>query len=130
MAIGIGRREFVVALGSAATWPLVARAQQIVKVARVRLFQAGAAQSKGVQDEFQAIRRKLEELGWHEGSNLLLDHPAITPDLPGISAAVAETIALKPDVLVTGTSLAVAQIMQKAPDLQVVFYAITDPVSQ
>jgi ABC-type uncharacterized transport system substrate-binding protein len=130
MAIGIGRREFVAALGSAATWPLAARAQQIVKVARVRLFQAGAAQSKGLQDEFQAIRQKLEELGWHEGSNLLLDHPAITPDLPGISAAVAETIALKPDVLVTGTSLAIAQIMQRAPDLQVVFYAITDPVSQ
>jgi putative ABC transport system substrate-binding protein len=131
MTIHIGRREFISAIGGAAVaWPLAALAQQPMKVARVRFFQAGGAQSKALQDEFQAFRQKLEDLGWHEGKNLQLDNPPLTPDLPAISAVVVETIALKPDVVVTGTSLAIAQIERNAPDLTVVFYAITDPVSQ
>jgi putative tryptophan/tyrosine transport system substrate-binding protein len=125
------RREFITLIGGAAVaWPLAARAQRIGKVARVRFFQAGDARSKTLQDEFQAFRQKLEEFGWHEGSNLHLDFPSVTPDLPAISAAVAEAIALKPDVVVSGTSFAIAQIARNAPDLTVVFYAITDPVSQ
>jgi putative ABC transport system substrate-binding protein len=126
------RREFITLLGggAAAAWPLTARAQRIGKVARVRFFQAGKPQNKITQDEFQAFRQKLEEFGWHEGSNLHLDFPSVTPDPLAISAAVAETIALKPDVVVSGTSSAIAQIVRNAPDLTVVFYAITDPVSQ
>ena len=40
MAIRIGRREFIVALGSAATWPLTARAQQAERTRRIGILSA------------------------------------------------------------------------------------------
>jgi ABC-type uncharacterized transport system substrate-binding protein len=130
MTIGIGRRGLLTALGVAAVSPLAALAQQSMKVARVRFFQAGGVQSKALQDEFQAFRQTLEDLSWHQGKNLQLDNPPLAPDMSAISAMVAETIALRPDVVVTGISSAIAQIERNAPDLNVVFYAITDPVGQ
>jgi len=40
MTVLIARRKFVVALAGAATWPLVARAQQGNRVRRIGVFQA------------------------------------------------------------------------------------------
>lgn len=126
----IRRREFTASVVAAAVAPTVLWAQQPPKIARVRFFQAGDSRSKSTQDEFQAFRQKLEDLGWREGDNLHLDLPQIAADPPAIAAAVADTINLKPDVVVSGTSTAIAQIEQKAPDLRIVFYSITDPISQ
>jgi hypothetical protein len=65
------RRTFIAALGSAAAWPLVARARQ-EKVWRVGVLSPSSATkvSAALVDVF---RIKLEELGYVEGKNLSLD---------------------------------------------------------
>src|SRR5262245_29932924 len=70
MAIHLGRREFIFTLGSAAAWPLAARAQQPGKVHRVGILWAGAL--SGTAPRMEAFRQGLRELGYVEGRNLVI----------------------------------------------------------
>jgi hypothetical protein len=69
MAIDIGRRQFISALGSAtAMWPLAARAQQPDRLARIGYLRlAPAAQS---QREENAFREGLRDLGYVDGQTI------------------------------------------------------------
>src|ERR1700730_11768215 len=70
MAIHIGRREFIVTLGSAAAaWPVAARAQQPAKMLRVGTV-AGTPKSS---PHWVAFERRMGELGYQEGKNLSFD---------------------------------------------------------
>ena len=82
------RREFIAGLGSAAAWPLVARGQQL----RVPLlgFLASASEA-GYSTTIAAVRRGLNEAGYVEKQNLLIEYrwanfqyeklPALAADL-------------------------------------------------
>ena len=69
MAIGIGRRQFIAALGSTAVaWPLGTHAQDAAKAARIGYLAVRSPMS--ADDIFvQALR----ELGWTEGQNIVID---------------------------------------------------------
>src|SRR5262245_28310193 len=70
MATYIRRREFIFSLGSAAAWPLAARAQQPGKVHRVGILWASAPSANVLRME--AFRQGLRELGYVEGRNLVI----------------------------------------------------------
>src|SRR5262249_1277516 len=60
----VKRRSFITLLGSAAAWPLAARAQETRKVYRIGfLWDSPAVQA----DSIEAFRRGLRELGWIDG---------------------------------------------------------------
>ena len=59
------RREFITLLGgTAATWPLGARAQQAERVRRIGVFMNRAADNPEGQAAVAAFRQALEQLGW------------------------------------------------------------------
>jgi putative tryptophan/tyrosine transport system substrate-binding protein len=58
------RREFIAALGDAAAWPLMTRAQRAAKQVRI-----GALANLPLPP-LQRFTRKLEALGYIEGKNL------------------------------------------------------------
>jgi putative ABC transport system substrate-binding protein len=95
------RREFIAGLGSAAAWPLVARAQQAEKVRRIGWLTAGS--TTVIRPVFFDTFRGL---GWIEGKNVAFeirtaeDRPDRLPEL------VAELIHLDVDVIVTVGTLA------------------------
>src|SRR6516165_1281139 len=70
-ARGTNRRTFIAALGGAAAWPMVARAQQET-VWRVGYLTPSSATTITMA-LFDIFRLKLDELGYVEGKNLRLD---------------------------------------------------------
>ena len=73
MAIRIGRRQFISALGGTAlAWPLAARAQQPGKLRTVGYLGSGTAT---VQSQFAlAFAQRMRELGWIEGKTLAIEY--------------------------------------------------------
>jgi putative ABC transport system substrate-binding protein len=69
MPVNIGRRELIAALGSAAAWPLTARAQQAMPVVGFLGF-GSPASSTGLVARF---RQGLAEAGYVEGRNVAIE---------------------------------------------------------
>jgi putative ABC transport system substrate-binding protein len=123
------RREFITLVGgAAAAWPVVAHAQQGERMRRVGLLLGG--DTPEARQWFNAFRGALSKLGWVDERNVRIDVRWSGSDSPQLRADTADMIAMRSDVIVTGASVAVAQVQRAAPTVPVVFAGITDPVSQ
>jgi hypothetical protein len=68
------RRSFLTLLGgAAASWPVVARAQQDRRVRRIGLLINTVENDRTQQANLNVLREALAKLGWIEGSNLRAD---------------------------------------------------------
>jgi putative ABC transport system substrate-binding protein len=93
------RRELIFMLGSTASaWPLAARAQQPAKLPRVGWVWAG--RSAGNPIEAAGFRQGLEELGYTEGRNILVEYRFGEGSVDCAADLVTELARLRPDVLV------------------------------
>ena len=73
MSICIRRREFIAALGGAATWPLAARARQGDRVRRIGVLMVGDENDPLAKSFVSALTQALAALGWTEGRNVRMD---------------------------------------------------------
>jgi putative tryptophan/tyrosine transport system substrate-binding protein len=68
------RREFITLLGgTAATWPLAARAQQADPMRRIGVLMATAADDPESKTRAAAFAHGLQQLGWTVGQNVRID---------------------------------------------------------
>src|SRR5262249_8131057 len=67
------RRDFITLLGSAAAWPLAARAQQPGSVRRIGVLMNLAADDAEGQGRLAAFLQGLQEVGWAVGRNVRID---------------------------------------------------------
>jgi len=74
MAIEIGRREFIAALGGAAAWPFGARGQQAVLPVIGFLNSGSSNSSSAAPQNTAAFRRGLNEGGYVEGKNVAIEY--------------------------------------------------------
>ena len=102
------RREFIKLLGgAAATWPLAARAQRAGHAFRIGVVETISAELNAVN--LAAFRRGLQELGFVEGRNLILDYRSADGDATRFPNLIPELIGLNVDLIVTrGTPAALA----------------------
>jgi putative ABC transport system substrate-binding protein len=122
----IKRRQFIAGLGSAAAWPLAARAQQPDRVRQIGVLILGSEADPIPQSWAAAFRKALNQLGWREDRNLRIDlHFA--PDVIGIRAAAEHLVSAALDVIVVHSSPAASAIRQQIGTIPLVFVAVGDP---
>jgi putative tryptophan/tyrosine transport system substrate-binding protein len=122
MAIGIGRRQFISALGSAAvTWPLAAHAQS----GRQKMPVIGIIDDAPIWDHF---RQGLRDLGYIDGQNIAMEYRSATGQAEQLAAAASDLARLPVDVIVTNGSAASHAAQQATKSIPIVMIAIGDPV--
>ena len=91
MAIGIGRRQFIGALGGAAAWPLAARAQQ---PAMPVVGYLGFSSSSEIGPRLAAFLAGLNENGYVDGQSLKIEYRWAEGQAQRIPAFAAELVHL------------------------------------
>jgi len=125
MAIDIGRRRFIAALGgTTVAWPLAVRAQQAGKLPIIGFLGADASAFSPWTDAFVA---RLRELGWFEGSTIAIEYRWSQGRTERYAEIAAEFVRLKVDVIVTVGS-AVPIVRQATATIPIVFAVAIDPV--
>ena len=120
------RRAFIAALGGAAAWPLVARAQQGGKVRRIGLL--SGASREGASGNIDAFLQGMRELGYVEGRDFITDLRFADGNYERFPELAAELVQLKPDVIVTGTTAAIRTLQRATTTIPIVLANSTDPV--
>ena len=120
------RREFIAALaGAAIAWPEVGRSQQR-KNWRIGYLTPGFI--TGPDKLFEVFRQELNALGYVEGKNLIIDKRQAEGRNDRLPALVSELIALRPDVLVTIATPAIAAAQRATSTIPIVMTPATDPI--
>jgi putative ABC transport system substrate-binding protein len=113
----------VLLAGFASAVPRV-EAQTAVRSARVGYLSEAPLPSVN----FEAFRRGLRDLGWVEGQNLVIEHPAADGRLDRLPALAAGLVASRVDVIVA-TALAVEAAKAATKAIPIVFVTGADPVA-
>jgi putative ABC transport system substrate-binding protein len=123
MAIGIRRREIIVALGSAGAWPLAARAQQPI----VGVVSGGTLDTS--VSWVAAFRKGLSETGIMEGRNVAVEHHWVEGRYDRLPAMMADLVHRRVTVIATGSSTLAAQVAKSTTaTIPIVFGVGADPV--
>jgi ABC-type uncharacterized transport system substrate-binding protein len=123
------RRDFITLLGgTAAAWPLAARAQQGERVRRVGVLMPFAEGDEEADRRRDAFQRGLEAFGWTNGQNIRIEFRWVGSDRDRIRNAATELVGLKPDAILVSTALILAPLQQQTSTIPIVFTHITDPV--
>ena len=122
------RREFIAGPGSAAAWPLVARAQQGGRIQRIGVMMSVANNALG-QARLKAFQQGLEKLGWTDGRNLALEVRWSEGRAERYAEITAEFVRLKVDVIVTTATLPTILAKEATLVIPIVFIGAADPVA-
>ena len=122
--MAIPRREFIVALGGAAAWPLVARAQQPVgklpRIGSIQTFQ---------NENAEAFSQGLREAGYVDGQNMLLETRFHHGALDRVDEFTRELVALKCSVIFATGPYAIRAVMKATSTIPIIGLDLeSDPV--
>jgi putative tryptophan/tyrosine transport system substrate-binding protein len=125
----VRRRDFIAGLGSAAAWPLVARAQQPVeRMRRVAVLMSVEENNPDGKIQLSRFTEGLAESGWTDGRNLRMEVRWGGGDVNRTQTFAKELVALRPDVILAQGTPGTAALHRETRTIPIVFVIVADPV--
>jgi putative tryptophan/tyrosine transport system substrate-binding protein len=121
------RREFIRLVGSAAAWPLAARAQQ-PKVVRLGYLEPGTPTDPVAANLRRQFLLGLRDLGYVEGRHFKMEDRSAGGRLDRLPALASELARLPVDIFVVGGDAPIRAAMQASDKIPVVMTLGGDPV--
>ena len=116
------RREFIRIAGGLAAWPLASRAAEPGRVWRMGFL------AQGYEKFYDALFAGLNELGYQEGRNLVVERRYAQGNAERFKEFAAEMVQLKVDVIIVSTTPAGFAVKSPATNIPVVFPNAISPV--
>ena len=121
-------RRKLLAFASAGLFaPRVFSAQQSAKVYRVGYLSIRPG-ALWTEQFFETFKKRLNELGYVEGQNVIINPRSAENNFGSLPALAAELVALKPDVIVAATASCANAVKQATATIPIVMVAVADPV--
>jgi ABC-type uncharacterized transport system substrate-binding protein len=124
------RREFIRLLGGAAAvaWPFIARAQQVTKIPKIGVLWPTSNEAE--EEPFiRSLRSGLQELGYIEGSTVILENRYASRQYDRFAFLAAELVRLPVDLLIAVTLPAALAAQKATASTPIVFVLVHDPVA-
>jgi putative ABC transport system substrate-binding protein len=123
------RRDFIRMIGSgAATWPLVAHAQQRERMRRIGVLLPATADDTHYQTWLGAFLQGLTHSGWNIGQNVQVDIRWAAASADAVRRNAAELVALAPEVIFAPGASSVGPLLQATRTIPIIFAVVADPV--
>jgi putative ABC transport system substrate-binding protein len=127
--MSLQRRDFIVALGGVAAWPLAAHAQQGNRMRRIGWLMPWDENDTEGKRRYSAFTQALADLGWIDGRNVRMDLRWAGGDINRIRALARELVGLEPDIILTSGTVATAALQRETRTIPIVFANVADPVA-
>ena len=124
------RREFIAGLGSAAAWPVLARAQQGDRVRRIGVLAPYEENDPEGKRRLSAFMQGFAELGWIDRDNVQVDLRWAGADINRIRVLAKELVGLQPDIIVTTSTPSTAAVQRETRTIPIVFSDVGEPVGR
>src|SRR5215467_10417016 len=123
------RRDFIkVVAGSAAAWPLKARAQQPDRTRLIGVLMGYAESDRTAQSWLAAFRGALTKLGWTENSKLQIELRWTAGDADRMRMLAKELVEMRPDAILGVTTPVVGALAHETTTISIVFTSVSDPI--
>ena len=122
------RREFIAGLGSAAVWPIAARAQQPQRLRRIGVLLPATADDAEYQARVGAFLQGLEQSGWSIGRSVRIDTRWAGANADDIRRHATELAGLAPEVILVNGGLPLERLLEATRVVPIVFVNVSDPV--
>src|SRR5262249_54176975 len=122
--LDIKRREFITLLGSAAPWPLAARAQQGAKVVRL-----GYLAPARLPNLIEQLRAGLREFGYADGQNLAVEYRIALGQTTYDDDLAPEIASIDPATIVLNGTRAALALKRQTTTIPIVLAPIADPIA-
>jgi ABC-type uncharacterized transport system substrate-binding protein len=128
MATGIGRQQFMFALGNVAAWPIPAHTQSSERIRLIGVLRGTTATDTNAQAQHAAFLQGLQQLGWTGGRNVRIETRWAGGNPADARKYAAELVALAPDVLLAAGSTSAEPLLQATRTVAIVFTIVADPL--